>query len=94
MKHSISRKTPALQIVVQGQACALQAHMDQQNIAYEILDQPGPLTMRIRTADWQAVRTLAAERGYRRPDFFCQSDQFMQDPFTQHWLRQRPPVTR
>jgi hypothetical protein len=68
--------------------------MDQQHIAYEVLDQPGPLTMRIRTADWQAVRALAAERGYVRPDFFCQSDLVAQDPFSLHWSRQRPSVTR
>ncbi len=90
MKHAISRKTPTLQIVVQGQACALQAQMDQEGISYEIIDQPGPLTMRIGTADWQAVRTLASGRGYVRPDFFSQSDLPAQDPFRDHWLQQRP----
>jgi hypothetical protein len=94
MKRSITRKTPALQIVVQGHACALQAAMDQHHIAYEVLDQPGPLIMRIYTTDWQAVRALAAERGYVRPDFFSQSDLIAEDPFMLQWQRQRTVVTR
>jgi hypothetical protein len=68
--------------------------MDQHHIPYEVLDQPGPLIMRIHTADWQAIRALAAEHGYVRPDFFCQSDLITQDPFRLHWLQQRAAVTR
>ncbi len=93
MTRATARKTPALQIVVQRQARDLREQMDKHHIAYEVLDQPGPLTLRIGTADWEAVRALAAERGYVRPDFFCQSDAIERDPFRLHWLRQKPAIT-
>ena len=94
MARNTARSQPALQIVLQGEALQLKQTLDLSHIAYEVLDQPGPLTMRVAVADWRPISALAAEHGYVRPEFFAQADTLGTDPFRRYWLRQVPEATR
>jgi len=91
--RSSSRSKPTLQLVLQGEARQLGHRLDLSHIAYEVLDQPGPMAMRVAVADWGPIRAIAAEHGYVRPDFFCQTDAIEKDPFSAYWLFNRAVVT-
>jgi hypothetical protein len=88
MARPTVRSKPVLQVVLQGEARQLRQGLDLSNIAYEVLDQPGPLILRVAVADWRPICVLAAERGYTRPNFFSQSDAIGNDAFSRHWLQQ------
>ncbi len=90
MARSTVRSKPTLQIVLQGEARHLRHALDLSHLAYDILDQPGPMTLRVAASDWHPIRALATERGYTRPDFFCQSDTIGKDPFSLLLAPMRP----
>jgi hypothetical protein len=46
------------------------------------------MTMRVAVTDWLPIREIATALGYKRPDFFSQSDAVGQDPFKGFWLLQ------
>ena len=94
MVRSTVRSKPTLQLVLQGEARELTKRLDLGHIAYEVLDLPGPMVLRIAAADWPPIRAIAAECGYTRPEFFCQSDEHARDPFSLYWLRRMPAVPR
>ena len=94
MVRSTVHSRPTLQLVLQGEARQFPNRLRVGGIAHEVLDQPGPLIVRVAVADWQAVRTLAAACGYARPDFFAQSEATGKDPFRLHWLGRKPAATR
>jgi hypothetical protein len=94
LASTTARTKPALQLVLRGEACQLRQQLDLSRIAYQVLDQPGPLVLRVAVADWHAIRALAGERGYGWPAFFCQSDLRVTDPFRLYWLRRAAAVAR
>ncbi len=90
MARRVIPSTPTMQLVLRGEACQIRERLDRSRIAYEVLDQPGPLTMRVAAADWHPIRAIATERGYSRPDFFAQTDAGGKDPFRLYWLWNMP----
>jgi hypothetical protein len=88
MAHSITRVKRSVQIVVQGAARKLEEQLKASRIGFQILDQPGPMTLRVGVADWASIRAIAAEHGYERPDFYAQPDVTQKDTFRDHLLRQ------
>jgi len=77
-----------MQIVLQGEACQLVHQLDQNHIVYETLDQPGPMALRVATANWSFIRAMAEALGFDRPDFYGQSEGVGGDPFNGCWPMQ------
>lgn len=91
--RSTVRSTPTLQLVLQGEARQLTKRLDLDHIGYEVLEQPGPLTMRVAVTDWQRIRAIAAEYGYTRPAMYAQADPQGKDPFALYWFWRTPAAT-
>jgi hypothetical protein len=92
MPRAIARSRLRMQVVLQGDASRLRQRMESGNISFEVLEQPGPLTLRVAAADWKVIRALADEGGYTRPDFFCQSDAGEMTPLKRQSLQPKIPV--
>ena len=91
--RSTVRSKPTLQLVLQGEARQLTKRLDLGHIGYEVLDQAGPLTMRIAVTDWRRIRAIAGECGYTRPVVYAQADSQGQDPFALYWFWHTPAAT-